>query len=97
MASVSAFVLTEEHWGSEFKQARIGIYGSQELATKAAVEVAKAMKNSGDPENFSYLIEEDKFVTGENLTVDELISASGKAWRWWPSLDEIFAEVEQTA
>ena len=96
---VHVFILTEEHWGHEdFKQTRIGVYGDRALAQAAANEILESQdKLAIDPENYSFLIEEDVLVAGKNLTKDELIHPSGKAWRWWPQMCQQFVEFEQTA
>lgn len=97
MGQVPVFILSEEHWGEEFRATRIGVYGSKELATAAAAEILRNQDIGAiGSENYSFLIEEDVLISGRNLTTDELIRESGKSWRWWPQMCEKFGELEES-
>jgi hypothetical protein len=86
------FVLTEEHWAADgFKQSRLGLYVSRALAEDAAQRVfSEATSCVADPENYSYLVEEETLI---KKTSADLIAEAGRAWRRWPAMAEGFAAV----
>lgn len=99
MTDIAVFILTEEHWGPEGTDfSRIGVYASRELAvlTAAATNRVRA-ETVHDPENYCYLIEEDKLIKERPQQLDQLVEEPGRAWRWWPQLSELFTEVQKSA
>lgn len=85
------YIVTEEKWaaGAVEGVVRCGVFGSLALAKEAAAEFQRLSSAPEDPENFSYLIEEEPVVRRGH----DIIAEPGRSWRWWPALEGKFATV----